>query len=865
SMIGCLMYLTASRPDIMFAVCLCARFQVTPKVSHMNAVKRIFRYLKHQPKLGLWYPKDSPFHLEAFSDSDYAGDNHDRRSTSGGCQYLGRRLVSWQCKKQTIVAISSTEAEYVAAASCCGQVLWMQNQLFDYGFNFMNTEIHIDNESTICIVKNPVFHSKTKHIQIRHHFIRDCYDQRLINVVKVHTDDNVADLLTKGFDLASMDFARRFDAILKGRVGFEEMLSEIGRFLCGVGPGGLLGYATVVEAMLRSGGRALAVDCSWRMPSHDWTGLLGGFALASADFLPVGRLCVRRVLDVERSSVGSPVGRGERSCGRGVIWLSPCLCERSPSAFSLVLEAVCLRDELNGILGGIRVAFGRRAAVVVIFFDGGLPVVEMGKVVPFGAWTMLRLAQCLASGIADRHATLLWDISLCNSVFLRTLNRSSASRVVLVNTASSETGIARLTGVFVDLGRYVAESAVELSLRYRLQVSGAKKGRTEDTSGLGVDSNVVRCEGCLRTSRMRVVEESEMGGDRISMLLELKYLELMGKGGGGIAAPQEDCPSDHAGRIGLDDNMNVWSLYDVSVSKQGSFAPGYALERLITDRKFCRRSGAVHPLLLSYDFETGFLSLRREGVPEKPGFRSGGCSPGVFEAVLDLCQKGGIGAYIADLSHLDFLRALDIERGKVLDARQLMTCSSDACDIGFGMGFVTYSGNVLHCVRSEMLGIAKLCFSGSFLHRMPFGLKWLWCVICLCGAGVGLEGGRYRRGVVMLMGEDALFRVVHRELGYDSGVVVIGQRQCFAYGCHRLRHWEDCGSDTRMLTSMPVLFLVLVCRYVLLTATAIKSYASASALTFVCECLVELYAHLSLPLFSQSSLIPSEGFGLCIS
>ncbi|GJW86958.1 ribonuclease H-like domain-containing protein [Tanacetum coccineum] len=119
------------------------RFQVTPKVSHLHAVKRIFRYLKHQPKLGLWYPKDSPFHLEAFSDSDYAGDNHDRRSTSGGCQYLGRRLVSWQCKKQTIVAISSTEAEYVAAASCCAQVLWMQNQLLDYGFNFMNTEIHM--------------------------------------------------------------------------------------------------------------------------------------------------------------------------------------------------------------------------------------------------------------------------------------------------------------------------------------------------------------------------------------------------------------------------------------------------------------------------------------------------------------------------------------------------------------------------------------------------------------------------------------------------------------------------------------------------------------------------------------------------
>ena len=89
SMIGCLMYLTASRPDITFAVCLCARHQVKPKISHMNAVKRIFRYLRHQPKLGLWYPRDSPFPLEAFSDSDYAGDNYDRRSTTGGCQYLG--------------------------------------------------------------------------------------------------------------------------------------------------------------------------------------------------------------------------------------------------------------------------------------------------------------------------------------------------------------------------------------------------------------------------------------------------------------------------------------------------------------------------------------------------------------------------------------------------------------------------------------------------------------------------------------------------------------------------------------------------------------------------------------------------------
>ncbi|GJZ02508.1 putative ribonuclease H-like domain-containing protein [Tanacetum coccineum] len=172
SMIGSLMYLTSSRPDIMFAVCACARFQVNPKSSHLHAVKRIFRYLKGQPKLGLWYPKDSPFDLVAYTDSDYAGASLDRKSTTGGCQFLGCRLISWQCKKQTVVANSTTEAEYIAASNCCGQVLWIQNQLLDYGYNFMQTKIHIDNESTICIVKNPVFHSKTKHIEIRHPLIK---------------------------------------------------------------------------------------------------------------------------------------------------------------------------------------------------------------------------------------------------------------------------------------------------------------------------------------------------------------------------------------------------------------------------------------------------------------------------------------------------------------------------------------------------------------------------------------------------------------------------------------------------------------------------------------------------------------------
>ncbi|GJR20409.1 putative ribonuclease H-like domain-containing protein [Tanacetum coccineum] len=158
SMIGSLMYLTASRPDIVFVVYACAR--------------------------------DSPFDLEAFSDSDYVGASLDRKSTTRGCQFLGRRLILWQCKKQTIVVNSTTEAEYVAAATYYGQVLWIQNQLLDYGYNFMNIKIFIDNESTIYIVKNLVFHLKTKHIKIRHHFIRDSYEKRLIQVIKIHTDHN---------------------------------------------------------------------------------------------------------------------------------------------------------------------------------------------------------------------------------------------------------------------------------------------------------------------------------------------------------------------------------------------------------------------------------------------------------------------------------------------------------------------------------------------------------------------------------------------------------------------------------------------------------------------------------------------------
>ncbi|GKF10358.1 hypothetical protein Tco_0048284 [Tanacetum coccineum] len=161
------MYLTSSRPDIMFVVCACVRFQVNPKSLHLYDVKRIFRYLKGQPKLGLWYPKDLPFDLVAYTDSDYIGASLDRKSTTGGCQFLGCRLILWQCRKQSVGANSTTEAEYIAASNCCGQI---------------------------------------KHINIRHHFIRYSNEKKLIQLIKIHTDQNVADFLTKAFDVSIFEY-----------------------------------------------------------------------------------------------------------------------------------------------------------------------------------------------------------------------------------------------------------------------------------------------------------------------------------------------------------------------------------------------------------------------------------------------------------------------------------------------------------------------------------------------------------------------------------------------------------------------------------------------------------------------------------
>ncbi|KAJ9564858.1 hypothetical protein OSB04_000824 [Centaurea solstitialis] len=200
-MIGSLLYLTASRPDIMYSTCLCARYQAEPKESHLTAVKRIFRYLKGTPNLGLWYSKDSGFDLTAYFDSDFAGCKIDRKSTTGGCHLLGGKLVSWTSKKQNSVSTSTAEAEYVAAGICCAQVPWLRNQLQDYDIQLSKIPIYCDNTSAIAIANNSVLHSKTKHIEVRYHFIRDHVMNGDIELYFVPTEYQLADLFTKPLDV----------------------------------------------------------------------------------------------------------------------------------------------------------------------------------------------------------------------------------------------------------------------------------------------------------------------------------------------------------------------------------------------------------------------------------------------------------------------------------------------------------------------------------------------------------------------------------------------------------------------------------------------------------------------------------------
>ncbi|GJT45392.1 hypothetical protein Tco_0954107 [Tanacetum coccineum] len=196
-MIGSLLYLTASRPGIMFSVCLCTRFKENLKTTHLEAVKRIFRYIKGTTHLGLWYPKGTGIETIVYADSNHAGDYVDRKSTSGVCTFMGCCLTSWFAKKQTALAISMTETEYVSAGKVCQQALWMQQALIDYDIRLEDVPIMFDNKGVIELSRNPVQHSRTKHIEILHHFLRDNVQKGNISIDKVASEDNIADILTK--------------------------------------------------------------------------------------------------------------------------------------------------------------------------------------------------------------------------------------------------------------------------------------------------------------------------------------------------------------------------------------------------------------------------------------------------------------------------------------------------------------------------------------------------------------------------------------------------------------------------------------------------------------------------------------------
>ncbi|GJQ96627.1 hypothetical protein Tco_0007766 [Tanacetum coccineum] len=207
-MIGSLLYLKVSRPDIMFSVCICARFQKAPKTSRLKAVKRILRYIKGTTHLGLWYPKGTDRETVVNADSDHAGDHMDRKSTSGICTFVGCCLTSWFSKKQTALAISTIEAEYVSAGKACQQALWMKQALIDYDVRLDDVPIMCDNKGAIDLSKNPVQHSRTKHIEIRHHFLRDIVQKEHISIEKVMSVDNITDILTKPLKCESFNYLR---------------------------------------------------------------------------------------------------------------------------------------------------------------------------------------------------------------------------------------------------------------------------------------------------------------------------------------------------------------------------------------------------------------------------------------------------------------------------------------------------------------------------------------------------------------------------------------------------------------------------------------------------------------------------------
>ena len=212
SIIGCLLYLTATRPDIMYAASLLSRFMHSPSEIHFKAAKRVLRYIKGTLDYGLFFGKSEKFELIGFTDSDWAGSSDDMRSTSGYVFTCGSAIFSWKSKKQETVAQSSAEAEYIAAAAAVNQALWLKRLMTDFDQGVCNQEnavkLMVDSKSAIAIAKNPVCHSRTKHFKIKFHFVREMVQDGEVSLKYCSTDIQLADIMTKALSKSRFEFLR---------------------------------------------------------------------------------------------------------------------------------------------------------------------------------------------------------------------------------------------------------------------------------------------------------------------------------------------------------------------------------------------------------------------------------------------------------------------------------------------------------------------------------------------------------------------------------------------------------------------------------------------------------------------------------
>lgn len=215
--VGSLMYLTGTRPDIMHVVSLISRFMECPKEMHLAAAKRILRYLKGTIDYGIMYKNGEKSELFGFTDSDYAGDLDDRKSTSGYAFMMGSGAVSWSSRKQSVVTLSTTEAEFVAANSCACQAVWLRQILAALQFKQEGaTTIYCDKSSAIKLSKNPVLHGRSKHIDVRYHFLRDLTNNGIIDLVYCKSQDQVADIFTKSLKLTAFQKLRGMLGVCSG-------------------------------------------------------------------------------------------------------------------------------------------------------------------------------------------------------------------------------------------------------------------------------------------------------------------------------------------------------------------------------------------------------------------------------------------------------------------------------------------------------------------------------------------------------------------------------------------------------------------------------------------------------------------------